>query len=132
MHSGKLRRTPAEGLYKSYSYTKEIFQGSSLRGRVVKTRISESIDAGMTQVENMKAYLGPKYKQLKLLTRNFASNEIHAESYVDQVLCLFDDGINDEMFWVFLPNVIQSCPNEQNSRKAQQYLDSLRSAYGFK
>jgi len=91
----------------------------------------ESLDAGIIQVENMKAYLGPKYKQLKLLTRNFASNEIHAESYVDQALSLFEDGIHDEMFWYFLPNLIRSCPNEQNSRKAQQYLESLRLKYGL-
>jgi hypothetical protein len=96
------------------------------------TAAKESIDAGTVEVENIKAYLGPpKYKQLKLLTRNFASNEIHSESFVDQALCLFDDGIRDEMFWHFLPDLIRSVPNEQNSRKALQYLDGLRQAYGL-
>ena len=98
---------------------------------MVTSSTNESLDAGIVQVENMKTYLGPKYKQLKLLTRNFASNEIHAESYVDQALTLFDDGIQDEMFWYFVPNLIQSCPNDQNSRRAQQYLETLRLKYGL-
>lgn len=101
-------------------------EGNAWSSNVSASPTNDSIDAGIVQVENMKAYMGPKYKSLKLLTKNFASNQIHAESYVDQALALFEDGIHDEMFWYFLPNLIRSCPNEQNSRKAQQYLESLR------
>jgi hypothetical protein len=82
---------------------------------------------GKAQVEKMKSALGqPKYKELKKLTKSFATSELDPESYVSSALSLFDKGIEDSNFWAFVPNLISSCPNESSSKRAMRYLDSVR------
>jgi hypothetical protein len=78
-------------------------------------------------VEDMKASLGSKkFKQLKRMTREFAEEQLPPESYVDQSAALFDRGYGDKDFWSFLPSLIESCPNEQGSEQALNYMSSLK------
>lgn len=82
---------------------------------------------GKTQVDKMKNSLGQaKYKELKKLTKSFASNELDPESYVTSTICLFDKGMEDPIFWETVPSLISSCPNESSSKRANRYLESLR------
>ncbi len=82
---------------------------------------------GEAQVEKMKRIMGQtKYKELKKLTKRFATNDIDPESYVSSAVHLFDKGIEDGHFWEFIPSLISSCPNESSSKRAKRYLDSMR------
>jgi len=90
-----------------------------------------SVSAPAT-VESMKATLGPsKYKQLKKLTKDFASNDILPEAYIDQTGVLFDSGMSDDDFWSFVPQLISSCPNTPSSERAMRYLGRIRAANGM-
>jgi hypothetical protein len=76
---------------------------------------------------DMKATLGStRYKKLKGLTRDFASDEMPADAYVDHSAALFDDGYGDPDFWSFLPCLLESCPNEFTANQALQYMDNLK------
>jgi hypothetical protein len=82
---------------------------------------------GKAQVNKMKNSLGQaKYKELKKLTKSFASNELDPESYVTSTISLFDKGMEDPIFWETVPSLISSCPNESSSKRAKRYLESLR------
>ena len=85
-----------------------------------------SIADGKAQVNKMKIELGEaKYKQLKKLTKSFAADKLDPESYVSSTLSLFEKGIKDPIFCKTLPNLIDTCPNESNSKRATRYLDSI-------
>mmetsp|Transcript_3312 Transcript_3312/g.4046 ORF Transcript_3312/g.4046 Transcript_3312/m.4046 type:complete len:261 (+) Transcript_3312:98-880(+) len=90
--------------------------------------MSSSVAAnGAAQVDKMKKTLGQaKYKELKKLTKQFATNDLDPESYVSSAVHLFEKGIEDEHFWEFVPSLISSCPNESSSKRAKRYLDSMR------
>lgn len=78
-------------------------------------------------IEDMKASLGPKrFKQLKKFTREFAEDNLSPEGYVDQSAALFDRGYGDPDFWSFLPSLLESCPNEDASDRASNYMASIR------
>jgi len=82
---------------------------------------------GTATVEEMKASLGTKtYKQLKALTRDFATDSIDPDAYVEQTAILFG-GDNDE-FFRFVPALLMSCPNEDSAAKALRYIEDLRGA----
>jgi hypothetical protein len=83
--------------------------------------------AAKATVEDMKASLGPnKYKQLKRLTKEFATSQLSPEGYVDQSAALFDRGYADTAFWSCFPSLLESCPNQDASTHALRYLTSLR------
>jgi len=86
---------------------------------------------GKQQVEAMKQLLGQeKYKQLKRNTKDFASGSLDPESYVTMAMSLFAQGIKDPALWEYIPNLISSCPNESNNKRALRYLESLRYSSG--
>jgi hypothetical protein len=76
---------------------------------------------------DMKTTLGStRYKKLKGLTRDFATDEMPADAYVDHCAVLFDHGYADPDFWSFLPSLLESCPNEFTANQALQYMDNLK------
>ena len=78
-------------------------------------------------IEDMKASLGPNnFKRLKKLTKSFAEGQLSPEGYVDQSAALFERGYGDADFWVFLPSLLESCPNQQGSETAMNYMASLK------
>jgi E3 ubiquitin-protein ligase ZNF598 len=78
-------------------------------------------------VEEMKATLGQKkYKELKRLTKEFASDQLSPEGFVDHSAALFDRGYADVDFWSYLSSLLESCPNEVASQHAMRYMTSLR------
>jgi hypothetical protein len=80
----------------------------------------------IASVADVKAALGTKkFKQLKTYTEQFAHGEMSPKSFVDSAASLFDNG-NDDDFWSFVPQLIDSCPNEYTAALAASYLDSLR------
>ena len=86
-----------------------------------------SLASAKASIEEMKASLGPnKFKQLKQITRDFAEGDLSPEGYIDQCAALFPKGYADPDFWSFLPSLIDSCPNEQASDHAMNYMTSLR------
>ena len=85
---------------------------------------------GAATVQQMKATLGPKYKQLKSLTREFASDGIAAQAYVDQAASLFDGGYGDSNFWGYLPSLLLSCPNQSSANEALRYMNQLKQSLG--
>jgi len=86
---------------------------------------------GVNQVEGMKQVLGlAKYKQLKRSTKDFATGSLDPESYITSVVSLFDGGVKDPSLWEFIPNLISSCPNESNTKRALRYLESMRYSSG--
>jgi hypothetical protein len=97
-----------------------------VRDNVLHADISSATSAKAT-VEDMKASLGPKnFKQLKRLTKNFAQEQLSPEGYVDQAAALFDRGYGDPDFWSFLPSLLLSCPNQDSSKHALKYMNSLK------
>ena len=85
-----------------------------------------STDAKAT-LEDMKASLGQKnFKQLKKLTKSFAQEAIAPEGYVDQCAALFEKSYDDPDFWSFLPSLLESCPNQESSKHALKYMNSLK------
>jgi hypothetical protein len=77
-------------------------------------------------VEDMKATLGPKYKELKRLTKEFAIGGLGSQAYVDMAASLFDRGYADPHFWTFLPALLAGCPNQDKSRSALTYMENLK------
>jgi hypothetical protein len=78
-------------------------------------------------VEDMKASLGTvKYKQLKNFTKEFAAGELAPDTYVDHAASLFDQGSADPDFWLFLPSLLASCPNQSSADQAVRYMENLR------
>lgn len=78
-------------------------------------------------VGDMKATLGPvRFKQLKGLTRDFASDEIAPDAYIDHAAALFDQGYGDPDFWSFVPSLLESCPNEFTANQATLYMENLK------
>jgi Uncharacterized conserved protein, contains RING Zn-finger len=91
----------------------------------------KSVD-GKEQVEAMKQLLGQeKYKQLKRNTKDFATGSLDPESYVTLAMSLFAQGIKDPALWEYIPNLISSCPNESQNKRALRYLESLRYSSGI-
>jgi hypothetical protein len=87
---------------------------------------------GKEQVEALKQLLGQeKYKLLKRNTKEFASGSLDPESYVTMAMTLFAEGIKDPALWEYIPNLISSCPNESNNKRALRYLESLRYSSGL-
>ena len=85
---------------------------------------------GMATVEEMKASLGlTNYKELKNLTKQFASDELAPDAYVDRAAALFEGGYGDIDFWLFLPALLVSCPNQTSAGQALRYVDDLRAAH---
>ncbi len=94
---------------------------------LLKNNNNMAYSDGKVQVDKMKNSLGQaKYKELKKLTKSFASNELDPESYVTSTISLFDKGMEDPIFWETVPSLISSCPNESSSKRAKRYLESLR------
>jgi hypothetical protein len=87
-----------------------------------------SASNGQVTVAQMKAVLGPKYKELKSLTKEFASGSLAPEAYVDHAARLFDGGYSDADFWSFVPNLLIGCPNAAASNQAIRYMDELRTS----
>jgi len=121
--------TPASSNTKSSSVREKLL-GSSSRGpsnaAMANVLQAPSVQHNVT-VEDMKASLGPaKYKQLKKLTKEFASGELAPDAYVDHSAALFDHGYGDQDFWIFLPTLLASCPNEHEANQASNYMDNLR------
>ena len=97
-----------------------------VRDNVLHADISSATSAKAT-LEDMKASLGPKnFKQLKRLTKDFAQEQLSPEGYVDQAAALFDRGYGDPDFWSFLPSLLLSCPNQDSSKHALKYMNSLK------
>ena len=83
--------------------------------------------AAKVTVEDMKASLGPnKYKQLKRLTKEFATGDLSPEGYVDHSAALFDRGYADTDFWSYLPSLLESCPNQDSAQNALRYMTSIQ------
>ena len=90
----------------------------------------QSMKQGMITVEEMKASLGlSNYKDLKNLTKQFASDELAPDAYVDRAAALFEGGYGDSDFWIFLPALLVSCPNQTSAAQALRYVDDLRAAH---
>ena len=89
---------------------------------------SSNLQQSAVTVDQMKAVLGPRYKKLKNLTKEFAVDGLSAQAYVDQASTLFDDGYNDADFWSFVPSLLVSCPNESSSNKAMRYMDDIKTS----
>lgn len=88
---------------------------------------SSSAAQGKATVEEMKASLGSKrYKELKNITREFASDALSPEAYVDHAASLFDSGYADRDFWSYLPSLLASCPNASSAQQATRYMEQLR------
>ena len=88
-----------------------------------------SIQQGIATVAEMKSSLGQaKYKDLKNLTKEFASDGIAPQAYVDHAAALFDGGYADPDFWTFLHSLLVSCPNQSAAASALRYMDELRAA----
>mmetsp|Transcript_30448 Transcript_30448/g.50252 ORF Transcript_30448/g.50252 Transcript_30448/m.50252 type:complete len:845 (-) Transcript_30448:191-2725(-) len=86
----------------------------------------KSLHQGQATVEDMKASLGVmKYKDLKSLTRQFASDGLVPQAYVDHAAALFDDGYGDADFWNFVPPLLLSCPNQSSAATALRYMEDL-------
>lgn len=82
---------------------------------------------GMVTVEEMKASLGTsKYKDLKNLTRDFATDNIDPDSYVEKTALLF--GGDDDDFFRLVPALLLSCPNQHSAATALRYIEDLRTA----
>ena len=78
-------------------------------------------------VGDMKTTMGSvKYKALKRMTAEFASGGLDGQSYVDQAASLFEQGYGDADFWKFLPSLLASCPNENDARRALEYMEDLK------
>ena len=93
---------------------------------VLQASITSSVN-GKATIEEMKASLGPnKFKQLKNLTKQFATDALSPEGYVDQSAALFNQGYGDVDFWSFLPSLIESCPNPEGSDHALRYMTFLQ------
>jgi hypothetical protein len=82
--------------------------------------------ASIATVDEIKAVLGPNYKQMKQFTREFVAGSLEPEGFVDRAATLFDQGYADPHFWSFLPNLLVSCPDLYASAKAVRYMDSLK------
>ena len=90
----------------------------------------QSMKQGMATVEEMKASLGlTNYKELKNLTKQFASDELAPDAYVDRAAALFESGYGDADFWLFLPALLVSCPNQTSAAQALRCVDDLRAAH---
>ena len=84
--------------------------------------------SGKELLAEMKSTMGPtKYKQLKKLTQQLAQQNINGQHYIDNACTLFDDGILDDLFWNYIPPLLQSCPSH-TAQQALTYMESLRFA----
>jgi hypothetical protein len=93
---------------------------------VLQVNMSATPAAKVT-VEDMKASLGPnKYKELKRLTKGFATGDLSPEGYVDHSAALFDRGYADTDFWSYLPSLLESCPNQDSAQHALRYMTSIQ------
>jgi hypothetical protein len=89
----------------------------------------QSLQKGVATVEEMKASLGPtKYKQLKNLTKEFATDSLAPVAFVDHAASLFDGGYGDSEFWNFVPALLLSCPNQTSAANALRYMEGLRAS----
>lgn len=74
-------------------------------------------------LDDLKMVLGnSKYKTLKKLTREFANRELTAVNYIDLSKSLF---VEDDAFWKFMPQLIDSTPSQYKSQ-AHQYLQEMQ------
>jgi len=89
---------------------------------------AESLREGKDTIQDLKQLLGSKYKQLKKLTKDFASGTTPPETYINEAASLFEQGLSDKAFWDNIPPLIQGIPNESAVNLAMQHLDSLRAA----
>lgn len=84
--------------------------------------------SGKELVTEMKSTMGPtKYKQLKKWTQQLAQQNINGQFYIDNACTLFDDGILDDLFWNYIPPLLQSCPSH-TAQQALSYMENLRFA----
>ena len=89
---------------------------------------AESLREGKDTVQDLKSLLGSRYKQLKKLTKDFASGNTPPETYINEAASLFEQGLSDKAFWENIPPLIQGIPNESAVNHAMQHLDSLKAA----
>jgi hypothetical protein len=93
--------------------------GNTLNGRT-------SVSNTKVSVEDMKITLGVKsYKRLKQLTKEFASNALDPDAYIDHAAAIFDKGYGDSDFWRFLPPLLSSCPNHVQAERALIHMESF-------
>ena len=77
-------------------------------------------------IQEIKTTLGTqKFKQLKRLTQEFASDNLSPEGYIDQSATLFEGGYDDPNFWSFVPLLLQDFPNTDTATRALSYMQSL-------
>jgi len=79
------------------------------------------------QVDKIKLLLGPNsYKKLKNMTKDFSNGSMGPQEFVDRAASLFESGVKDPDFLSFMPNLIQSCPNDYDAARALSHLESIR------
>lgn len=77
-------------------------------------------------LDKIKSILGSDgYKNLKNLTKDFAGGTLRPQEFVDLSASLFEQGVEDPNFILFMPNLIQSCPQGVNTARATSYLNTL-------
>lgn len=90
---------------------------------------AQSLKSGKDAILSLKQILGKEgYKQLKSLTKDFASGTTPPEQYVDEAASLFDRGLGDEAFWDHIPSLINDIPNTNAVNRAMRHLESVRMA----
>jgi hypothetical protein len=121
---------PSSSAHNQYSVRQNVMGGSKQPSQQALSNVlpaNLSSAAAKVTLEEMKASLGPdRFKQLKRLTKNFSDSQISPEGYVDQTAALFDKGYGDSDFWSFVPSLLESCPNQDGSDRALNYMTSLK------
>jgi len=101
-------------------------RGFSNSANFAKAAKEDPMAPAKATVADMKKKMGPKFKDLKTYTKQFAAGEMEPESYIDSSASLFDQGSKDPDFWSFLPSLLESCPDLYHSARAIRYMESLR------
>ena len=94
------------------------------------TSITSTTLSSKEQIEKIKGILGPtNYSKLKNMTKEFANGSVEPREYVNFAASLFRLGVKDPDFLSFVPNLIQSCPDNSNTLSALSYLQGLAQQY---